>query len=52
VDGEGKTYSIEIFTWRDASIPDHAPAAVLSLWQEMKEPVEGRGVEIALVTRL
>ncbi len=50
VDGEGKTYFVEIFTWRDGSVPDHAPASVQAIWSEMNGLVEGRGVEIAEVT--
>ena len=46
----GETYLIEIFTWRDASIPDHAPAAIQAIWAEMNNLVQGRGVEIATVT--
>jgi len=50
VDGEGKTYFVEILTWRDGAIPDHAPAAIQSIWAEMGKLVEGRGIEIAEVT--
>jgi hypothetical protein len=46
----GATYFVEIFAWRDASTPDHAPAAIQSIWAEMNKLVEGRGVEIAVVT--
>ena len=50
VDAAGKSYFVEIFTWRDADIPDHAPPAIRSIWAEMAKLVEGRGVEIAAVT--
>jgi hypothetical protein len=40
---EGKTYFVEIFTWRDASIPDKAPAAIQNIWSEMNQSVESRG---------
>ena len=50
VDASGKTYFVEIFTWRDAAIPDHAPPAIQAIWSEMAKLVEGRGVEIAEVT--
>ena len=47
IDAEGKTYFVEIFTWKDATIPDHAPAAVQKLWSEMN----GLGaIQIAEVT--
>jgi len=46
----GQTYFVEIFTWRDPAIPDHAPAAIQSIWAEMNKLVEGRGIEIAEVT--
>ena len=46
----GETYFVEIFTWRDAAIPDHAPPAIQSIWAEMNKLVEGRGIEIAEVT--
>jgi hypothetical protein len=46
----GHTYFVEIFTWRDAEIPDHAPPAIQSIWAEMNKLVEGRGIEIAEVT--
>jgi len=35
---------IELFTWKDRDIPDHAPEAVQKLWQEMSRWVEARGV--------
>jgi hypothetical protein len=38
-----KTYLVEIFTWRDASIPDAAPAPLRQLWAEMHDLVEPRG---------
>lgn len=40
---KGQTYFVDIFTWRDASIPDHAPAAILEIWAEMNRLVEPRG---------
>ena len=46
----GDTYFVEIFTWRDAAIPDHAPAEIQSIWAEMNQLVNGRGIEIAEVT--
>lgn len=34
---------VEILTWRDAAVPDHAPAEILALWREMSALVEPRG---------
>jgi hypothetical protein len=42
-DEQGKTYFVEILTWRDANIPDAPPAAIQSIWAEMGELVESRG---------
>jgi len=39
----GKTYFVEIFTWRDAAIPDHAPKEVRLAWQELEAACEPRG---------
>ena len=53
-DGDGKTYFVEILTWRDGSIPDAAPPAVLAIWQELDALVEGQpghpGLDITNVT--
>ena len=38
-----QTYFVEIFTWRDASIPDAAPPAIRAIWAEMNRLVEARG---------
>jgi hypothetical protein len=35
--------SVEVFTWRDAKIPDSAPAAIQSVWSQMNLLVESRG---------
>ena len=40
-DGD-KTYFVEIVAWRDASIPDTAPAEIQAIWKEMNELVEAR----------
>ena len=42
VESENKTYFVEIFTWRDADIPDHAPADIQAVWKEMNALVEKR----------
>jgi hypothetical protein len=39
---QGKTYFVEIFTWRDANIPDAPPAAIQKIWAEMNQLVESR----------
>jgi hypothetical protein len=33
----------DIFTWRDAAIPDHAPPAIQAIWAQMNQLVESRG---------
>ena len=38
-----QVYFVDIFTWRDASIPDAAPAAIHAIWAEMNRLVESRG---------
>jgi len=41
-DGD-KTRFIDIFTWRDAAIPDAAPAPIRELWDQMNSLTEARG---------
>ena len=52
-DGD-RTYLAEIFTWRDAGIPDAAPAEIQAIWAEMNKLVESRGgrpgIELAEVS--
>ena len=38
-----QTDFVEIMTWRDASVPDSAPAEIQKLWAEMNRLVEKRG---------
>ena len=38
-----QTDFVEIMTWRDASVPDSAPAEIQKLWAEMNRLVEQRG---------
>ena len=46
---EGKKVSFtDIFTWRDAAIPDHAPPAIQAIWAQMNQLVEARGGEAGL----
>jgi hypothetical protein len=33
----------DIFTWRDAAIPDNAPPAIQAIWAHMNQLVESRG---------
>ena len=47
-DGADKPYFVEILTWKDASVPDHAPAAILSIWNDMNALVEPRGARPGL----
>jgi hypothetical protein len=48
-----RPYFIDIFTWRDASAPDNAPASIRAIWDEMNRLVERRegkpGLEITEV---
>ena len=37
-----KVYFIDIFTWRDASIPDAAPPEIRNIWDDMNRLVEPR----------
>jgi hypothetical protein len=41
-DESKKTYFVEIFTWRDNSIPDNAPAAIQNIWSQMNALVENQ----------
>ena len=38
-----QVYFVDIFTWRDAAIPDAAPAPIQAIWAEMNRLVESRG---------
>src|SRR5579864_1746421 len=42
VDSEGLTYFVEIFTWKSADIPDHAPPEVRAIWQQLEQACEKR----------
>jgi hypothetical protein len=43
-----RTYFVDIFTWRDASVPDHAPAEIRAIWADMNRLVESRGAQPGL----
>ncbi len=53
-DEAGRPYFVDVFTWRDRDIPDHAPDPILKIWAEMTRLTEDRGgrpgVEIQEVT--
>jgi hypothetical protein len=53
-DEAGRPYFVDVFTWRDRDIPDHAPQPILEIWAEMTRLTEDRGgrpgVEIQEVT--
>jgi len=58
VEEGNKTCFTDIFTWRDAAIPDNAPPAVQALWGQMNQLVESRGgdpglaiTSVAIVSR-
>ncbi len=54
VEDGNKPYFIEIFTWRDAQVPDAAPAEIQKIWDDMNRLVEARdghaGLEFVVVS--
>jgi hypothetical protein len=54
VDDKGRTYFVEIFTWKSPNIPDHAPAAVKAIWNKLEAVCERRdgrpGIDFSEVT--
>ena len=54
LDEGGKPYFVEILTWRDGEVPDHAPREIQAIWQEMTSLVEPRagkpGLDIVPMT--
>ncbi len=54
VDTDGKPCFIELLSWRDHEAPDHAPADLRALWNQLEtlcEPRDGhRGIEFPEVT--
>jgi hypothetical protein len=54
VDSSNLPYFVEIFTWRSADIPDHAPPEVRAVWQELENACEKRngrpGIDFTAVT--
>lgn len=43
IDESGKSYFVEIFTWRNAGIPDNAPKEVREIWEQLESMCEKRG---------
>jgi hypothetical protein len=54
LDEGGKPYFVEILTWRDGEVPDHAPSEIQAIWREMNGLVEQRsgkpGLDIVPMT--
>ena len=48
IEGGNKVCFTDIFTWRDAAIPDNAPPAIQAIWAQMNELVEPRGADQGL----
>ena len=40
--GGTRTFFVDVFTWRDPSVPDAAPKEILALWADMNRLVEKR----------
>ncbi|HWF37165.1 MAG TPA: hypothetical protein VG322_01515 [Candidatus Acidoferrales bacterium] len=55
-DEKGRAYFVEVFTWKSSDIPDHAPAAVKAIWQQLENVCEVRdgrpGIDFSEVTTL
>src|SRR5215472_3627417 len=53
-DSGNPPYFVEIFAWKNAEIPDHAPAEVRAVWQELENACESRngrpGIDFTEVT--
>ena len=41
-DDSGKTFFVEILTWKDPDAPDHAPTEVRSIWKQLNSMTEPR----------
>jgi hypothetical protein len=57
-EGAMRTFFVDIFSWRDASIPDAAPKEIQAIWADMNRLVEKRNGrpgltidEVALVAK-
>ena len=42
-EGAMRTFFVDVFSWRDASIPDAAPKEIQAIWADMNRLVESRG---------
>ena len=51
MDSSNLPYFVEIFTWRSAEIPDHAPPEVRAVWQELKMLVRSATAARASILR-
>ena len=55
-DEKGRSYVVEVFTWKSPDIPDHAPPEVKAIWRKLEdacEPRDGRrGIDFSEVTAL
>jgi hypothetical protein len=58
VEGAPRAFFVDVFTWRDASVPDAAPKEIQSIWASMNRLVEKRNGrpgltidEVALVAK-
>lgn len=55
-DEKGRPFFVEVFTWKSAEIPDHAPPAVKAIWQQLENACEVRdgrpGIDFAAMTVL
>ena len=53
-DASGKTYFVEILSWKSHETPDHAPTEVQAIWQDLEALCEARdghsGIEFPEVT--
>jgi hypothetical protein len=55
-DEKGRSYFVEVFTWKSPDIPDHAPAEVKAIWQQLQAVCEVRdgrpGIDFSEVTAI
>jgi hypothetical protein len=53
-DEKGRAYFVEVFSWKSADIPDHAPPEVRAIWQQLEGACEARdgrpGIDFSEVT--
>lgn len=53
-DDKGRSYFVEIFTWKSSDVPDHAPPEVRAIWQQLEAVCEVRdgrpGIDFSEVT--